>query len=280
MSKVDDFAASQSAIFHVDPKSIKIRKGWNCRDFSDPANLEHVKALAISIRAVGVKEPLTVVEEGGDLILVNGESRLRAIELLAKDGIKIETVPVQVDPDDTDEQTKLAEQIARNTGRPYTVLEQCDVFTRLRSLGMDDKEIAANAGMTLERMRQIVSLSRAPKSVWKLIRADKVSATLVQRIISGAEDDSEIEAQVKEAVSRAAAEGKEKAGPRHVVKRKAPEPKDVPGSDRPMLRVSAKSLMTELLGYQVKEPVSRGKSVTLTLKVPIERWEIIRESTN
>ena len=84
---------NKSTIYHIDPKTISVRKNWNCRDFKDPANLQHVEQLAESIKEAGVKEPLTVVMEGKTPVLVNGESRLRAIQRLKEQGHVVETVP-------------------------------------------------------------------------------------------------------------------------------------------------------------------------------------------
>lgn len=291
MTNVDlaEAAAAQTTVFHIDPKSITIRKGWNCRDFKDPENKEHVEALSVSIQEAGVKEPLTVVMEGSKPVLVNGESRLRAIQLLAKRGIVIETVPVQVDDSETSEPDKLAEQIIRNSGKQYTVLETAQVFSRLRDLGWDDKKIAAMAGMTLERMRQIMTLHNAPAAVKKEIQKGTVSATMVQRVIASEEgDQAAVQKSVTEAIARAKAEGKSKAGPRHVQTKPKAKAEDVddqgqlampPGAVRPMQRVSAKSLITELLSYKKSEPRRRGKTISVTLEIPQDRWEAISKAT-
>ena len=71
---------NKSAIYHIDPKTISVRKNWNCRDFKDPANLQHVEQLAESIKEAGVKEPMTVVMEGKTPVLVNGDTTDEADE--------------------------------------------------------------------------------------------------------------------------------------------------------------------------------------------------------
>lgn len=290
-------AEKQSTIFHIDPTTISVRKGWNCRDFKDPENLEHVKTLAASIEANGILEPLTVVMEGDKPVLINGESRLRAVALLREAGKAPETVPVQLDDSEIGEPEKLIEQIIRNSGKPYTVLEQAAVFQRLRDLGMEDKAIARQAGLTIERVRQVVALNTITPAVRKDIQKGTVSATMVQRIITEEKEPAKVEARVKEAVQRAKAEGKEKAGPRHIApksKGKAAEtpPAEVAGgangsavslpTGKQMLRVSAKALMAELLTYQKATPrkADKGKTVLVSFAVPAERWEAIQKAVD
>lgn len=274
-------AERTSTIFHVDPATIQVSPGWNCRDFDDPKNETHVKRLAESIRRKGVKEPLTVVEAGGRYVLINGESRLRAIRLLADQGHIVSTVPVQVDASDLSDGEKFAEQIIRNSGKPYTVLEQCAVFLRMRALGLDDKNIAYSAGMTLERMRQIMSLNEASPKVRKLIQSGAISATAVQRLISQGAGPESVEDRVEDAVRRARAEGKTKAGPRHLKAQQTDAgTEDGPVHPTPpsqaMIRVSAKALMAELLKYQSSAPKRQGKTVSVSFRIPEDRWERIK----
>ncbi len=283
---VDAEDGAQTAIHHIDPKTIKVRRGWNCRDFNDPENQEHIERLANSIREIGVKEPLTVVMEGKSPVLVNGESRLRAIKLLAKDGHKVETVPVQLDDPEIDEASKFAEQISRNSGKPYTVLEQCAVFCRLRDLGWNDKQIGDHAGLTDERARQIISLEMANEAVRKLIHKGKVSATLVQRVIAKSDSSEEVDEAINEAMQRAVTEGASKVGPRHLKTKEKPAdaPPPTPDPDLPFEpmeqeRVSSKNLLNELLRYVDKEPKMGADTVTVTMKVPRSRWERISGRT-
>lgn len=220
---IQGLAAGRSDLFRMDPNIIVVKEDWNARDFNDPDNIAHVEQLAASIKEVGVKEPLTVTVEDGQPVLTNGESRLRAVMLLLDQGVDIPTVPVQTEPKHASEADKLASQIVRNSGKPFTVLEQSKVFVRLMDLGTTDKEIAARSGVTLERVRQIASLNKAPAATKKLVQQGKVSATVVQRIIAKAKTAKEIDTKVKAAVAKAKSEGKTKAGPRHVEGAKKPK---------------------------------------------------------
>ena len=46
-----DFAEGRTDVYKIDPRKLRIKEGWNSRDFSDPANMEHVKTLAASTLA-------------------------------------------------------------------------------------------------------------------------------------------------------------------------------------------------------------------------------------
>jgi len=286
---------TREQVYQIDPFTIKIRKGWNCRNFNDPANKAHVEELADSIASVGVKEPLTVVMEDSKPVLINGESRLRAIKLLKKRGTVVPTVPVRVAPSDISEEDKLSDQVVRNSGRPFTPLEHCAVFRRLRDLGWDDRQIAEHVGMKIERVRQIMHLENTSEKVRKHIRAGKISATTVQRIVTDEDGGVEaVEDRVEGALKRAKADGKDVAGPRHVPPRIRPDEEPVepaehrdevqtslalpPGKDE-QLRISAKSLLTTFLSHQEGTVSGKGETVSVRFKVPRELWERVNKAT-
>ena len=55
-----DFDEGPTDIYQIDTRKLQNKEGWNSRDFSDPANIAHVEALAASIAEVGVQEPMKV----------------------------------------------------------------------------------------------------------------------------------------------------------------------------------------------------------------------------
>jgi ParB-like chromosome segregation protein Spo0J len=271
-SGIQGLAAARSDLFRIDPTLIVVKEAWNARDFSDPENMRHVETLAESIREVGVLEPLTVFMEDGQPVLTNGESRLRAVRLLLEQGVEIKTVPVQTEPRHASEADRFASQITRNSGKPFTVLEQSQVFGRLVGFGWAERDIAARGGITIERVRQIMSLNQAPETTKKLIRSGKVSATVVQRIVAKAKDGAEIDSKVKAAVERATAEGKAKAGPRHVEKtKKKPVPK------KP--KVDHKGLLAELVAAtDVPQGTYGEDELVYDLVVSAELWARVQEA--
>src|SRR4029078_4196457 len=96
-SAILSLAEGRSDVLMVDPLNITVEAGFNCRDFSLSQNKEHVKDLQESIRVNGVQSPLWVRMQKRDgenrLVLVDGESRLRAVHYLIGEGIEIKAVP-------------------------------------------------------------------------------------------------------------------------------------------------------------------------------------------
>lgn len=208
-------AEGRTDLFRMDPRKIVVKEGWNSRDFDLPENKEHVAHLARSIQEVGVKEPLTGYLNDGEFVLTNGESRLRAVMSLIEQGVDVKTVPVQPEPRHASEADHLASQIIRNSGKPFTPIENAKVYAKLMDLGWTAKEIAEKTGMTPERVNQIAKLNTVTPKVRKHIQKGEITSTLVQRIQSKAKDAKEVETKVVAAIKKAKTEGKKKATPKH-----------------------------------------------------------------
>ena len=219
---IKNIAQGRSDIFHVDPKILQTKPGWNSRDADHPDNLAHIDTLAQSIASVGVKEPLTVYWEDDAPFVSDGHCRLaaalRAIEVYGAD---LKTVPVKTEGRFTSEAERVFSQIVRNSGKPLAPLEQARVFKRLVDLGWNEKEIADKSGMSKQRIVDLLELQAAPEDVQALIRDGKVSATLAMQTLreSGVKSAGNV---LRKAVERAAAAGKTKATPKHVAGEKGP----------------------------------------------------------
>lgn len=263
-------AEGRTDLFRMDPRKIVIRHGWNSRDFDLPENQTHVDQLAESIREVGVKEPLAGYHEDGQFILTNGESRLRAVLKLLSEGHNVETVPVQPEPRHATEAEHVLSQIIRNSGKPFTPIENARVFARLIGLGMTNRDIAAKVGMTPERVAQIAKLDTVTPAVREHIKKGEITSTLVQRIQAKAKDANEVEEQVVEAIKTAQAEGKKKATPKHAVKtdRTSAAPK----------RASFKDLFLELMSFLDTEDTESGEATLVQFAVPEDRWAAFKDA--
>lgn len=261
-------AEGRTDLFRMDPKNIVVREGWNSRDFDDPENQAHVEALAASIREVGVKEPLAGYLEDEKFVLTNGESRYRAVMLLLEQGVEIKTVPVMAEPRHASEADHIASQFIRNSGRPFTPMENAKLFTRLIDLGWTERELAEKIGMTTERVQQIARLNAVPEQVKGYIRKGRISTTLVQRIQAKAKNAGEITEKVKEAIATAKADGKTKATPKHVKK-------SAPKTDG-KAKTNYRELFEELMSY-MGESTDRGDgSREVPLCVPTDRWDAMK----
>ncbi len=188
-----DLAESGFSGYRIDPRKIEVEKGFNARNFDLPENQEHVQNLATSIAAVGVQNPLVVRFEKGRIILVDGESRLRATMRAIKDGAEIKTIPVIQEEKHVSDEDRVASLLSRNTGKPLSFIERGNVFARLKNFGWSDQDIARKTGITQAHVSNIMTLHAAPAGVKKMVESGKVSSSLaVQMIRDHGEDAAQI----------------------------------------------------------------------------------------
>jgi ParB/RepB/Spo0J family partition protein len=264
-------AEGRTDLFRMDPRKIVVREGWNSRDFDLPENKDHVLGLAESIKTIGVREPLAGYLEDGQFILTNGESRLRAVLHLIETGCKIDAVPVQPEPRYASEAEHVLSQIVRNSGKPFTPIENARVYARLIEMGMSVKEIATKVGQTPERVAQVAKLDTVTPKVRRHIQTGKITSTLVQRIQSKAKDAKEVEAAVTEAIKNAEAEGKTKATPRHAAPKKAPAKEAKP-------RVNYRDLFEELMSFLETVVTEDGEATVMLFSIPADRAKAFQDA--
>lgn len=220
---IADIAMGRSDLYRIDPRTLVVKDGWNCRDVDfDPKNSDDL-ALALSIAANGVKEPLTVTWQEGHAFVTNGHRRraaaLYAIEHL---GALISTVPVRTEDRYTNEADHVFSMIVRNSGKPLSPIEQGRVFKRLVELGWNESDIVAKSGMSAVWVRQLLDLQAAPTAVTDLVKEGKVSATLAAERLKKSKGDGEaLVKELTEAVEKAKSEGKERATAKHLRERLA-----------------------------------------------------------
>ena len=266
-SGIQGLAKGRSDIFRLAPEDITVKDGWNSRDFSDPDNIAHVQTIMESIRDIGILEPITVYWEDNQVVLENGETRLRAVMLLREEGVVFDTIPAQTSSRHASEADRIAAQMVRNSGKPFTVMEQSKVFTRLRELGWEYPAISDRVGLTVERVRQITSLSTVGDDTLKSIQAGEISPTVVQRILAKTDSPDAADKAVKDAVDKAKAEGKSKAGPRHVAPAAKPQKK---------IAVDYRDLLERLVDrIALNEENSEPDPVTFTGEVTPDLWAAI-----
>lgn len=171
-------------VYQVSPYDIRVEKGWNIRDFSTPENQQHVADLAHSINAQGVQVPLRGYIQDGTLWLTDGESRLRAVfHALNVLGAEIFTVPIQLEPRNTDEPHRVLGQLVRNSGKPLTPLERAKIVARLLEHGWAEEQIATESGLTLMRIRQLRELLTLPEAVQQQVQSGAIAATEAVRVV-------------------------------------------------------------------------------------------------
>lgn len=246
----------KSEVHLIDPRQIKIRKGWNFRDFNDAENAEHVENLYQSIREVGVKEPLTVTFEKGECWLDNGECRLKAA-LLVIDRDKQEIrVPVRSEDRYANEIDRLINQRVRNSGKPFTVLEDAAFMKKLVDMGMQQGEIAKKCNISAARVSQILEYNRIGTVGRELIQTGQASASLVMEVTKNEGTDAE----------KALLDGMKAAKKNGHVKLK---PDDVKGA-----RVNISKAVRDAFEYA---DVDDTDDEMVVVKFPVDKWEAIRQ---
>ena len=158
---------------------------------------ETLKAMARSIREVGVLQPVVVrrTDEGG-YELVAGERRLRAARLAG-----LATIPAVIREGDDAESLReaLIENLHREDLGP---LELAEAFRELlEDLGATQEEVAERLGVSRPHVTNTIRLLQLPPEVQQLVVARRISAGHARALLSL----SDAEAQVSLAL-RAAAE--------------------------------------------------------------------------
>lgn len=201
----------RSDIFKIDPRKIQIKAGWNGRDMSAPENQEHVDTLAKSITHVGVREPITVYYENNQAFVSDGHCRLlgvmRAIEVY---GAEVKAIPVKAEDRYANEADRIFSQILRNSGKPFSALEQASVFKRLLDLGWQQQDIASKSGYSNGRISQILELLTLPEGVKSMVVAGQVSPTMAVQTVKAAATPTKAEEALKNGWATAQAAGKSK----------------------------------------------------------------------
>lgn len=206
--------------FTIDPKLIEDSEGLNERE-DYGADFPELKE---SIRKDGVAEDLEVSVEAGHIRLIKGYRRMRAVrELIAEKLWTHEGVPCKSERRSGDARQvlvgRLIEQISHNLGKPYTILEQGRVYTRLLEQGVTEKEIQERTGKSRPAVKNAVLLAEADPAVLKQIAGGHISESLVVEFIREAKGDAaKVVTLVEESVGTAAASGKKKASRKHAPK--------------------------------------------------------------
>ncbi len=196
-------------IFRLSPASIDIDPTFNARDFTTPDNIAHVAWLADSIESEGVQEPMRGYVKGDRFVVTNGESRMRAIALLAKRGVVIESVPAQLEGRYSNDADRLYTQVTSNSGKAFSPMETSMLYRRMLNLGQTEQQIATRTGMDVRRVKQLLDLQSLPSEVQKMVSEGTVKTTLAMEIFIGNErDPAKTITAIKGAVENATVAGK------------------------------------------------------------------------
>lgn len=266
---IASIAEGRSDLHKLNPTKIKIKPDWNSRDFNDPTNKQHIEELALSIAEIGVRQPLTVSWENGEAWLSDGECRLRAVMLAISRGAEIKTVPVILEDRYSNDADKIFSQIIRNSGKPFSQMEQARVYKRLIDMGWQQSDIAKKAGVSAARISQILDLLTMSEPIKALVTNGSVSASMAVATLKEHAPAKALQV-LQDAVAVANSEGKEKALPRHA----APTEAKPPANKRSLGLVAAVKAAFESVTTEVDD----DDDSVVTIRMTVDQWELIRKA--
>lgn len=184
-SAMSAVGASSGDLWRVPVESIKAMPGLNVR-VHDAAYEAHIAWITASIMAEGYYQdkPLGVfIADDGAIFVRDGHSRLEAVQRAIAQGAQIKTLPCVPAPKGTTMEDIIVGLVKSNTGKPLNPIEIAVVCKRMQGWGQEQKVIAERLGMTSAYVGELLGLLAAPEEVQKLVKAGKVSATLVMEQI-------------------------------------------------------------------------------------------------
>lgn len=175
-----DAVKKRRDVFQVDPREIIVQDGWNPRtDFSGEEDLRD------SIIENGVITPLRVkLGSEKQIILVDGERRLRATLRAISEGHDIATVPCLQERTGISDIEALLNAILANQGKPLDPIEEADAFRRLNAWGLTPNQIGKRIGRSGEHIRQRLALVDAAPEIKTAIQQDEISIKQATKIVN------------------------------------------------------------------------------------------------
>jgi ParB/RepB/Spo0J family partition protein len=197
-----ELTASKVNEFIIPLDKIQIQPGFNARrDFGD------LLSLAKDIGARGLDYPLIVryAEDGKTVIIIDGERRYRAIQLIneKKLGINGDILDVRciIEDKGTDDVARCLKMLSTGTNsKPLTDMEQSEVIYRLITVyNTKPKEIALKLGRTQTHINHLLELHAAPHDIKEAVAKKKLSATAaVKTAQAKPEKRAQVMAKVKD----------------------------------------------------------------------------------
>lgn len=218
MASLQDAAIKRVDMYQFDPLKIEVQPGYNVRAF-DTANDEEDASLKESIRASGVRTPLTIRTQKEQVFVVAGHRRLAAVKELIAEGVEIRAIPCLPEAKGTTDEDRVLDLIRSNQGKPLTAMQRAEVFKRLIAFGWDEAEIATKVGCSRGHVGDMLTLASAERDVRQMVQAGEIAATTAIRAIKQEGDDAG--SVLAEAVADAKAAGKKKVSATKALRPKA-----------------------------------------------------------
>lgn len=228
-----DAGASSGDLWRVPRDQIKVLPNFNVR-FRNDAYREQVRRLADSMKENGYYQDKPIagyiaVENGENVIyVVDGHTRLEAVDLANSEGAEISVLPVVTKPKGTSLEDITVGLHQSNTNRPLEPIEIGELCKRLIGYGLDEETIAKRLNLTAPYVGDLLDLAGAPSRIRKLVGEGRIASTLA--ITTMKKNPEQAADMLEEAVETAKAAGKDRATAKHLPGRekKARQPQMTP----------------------------------------------------
>lgn len=241
-ARLKNLATGTSEIFKLDPRIISRDPGFNTRyDFGE------IQILAEDILANGIQEPLTVRKEGSQVLLVNGDRRLSAVEFLMKNDLwPVDPknpgfpmpLPCKSEGRDVKPIDRLFMMLSLNSGKPFNMLEKGFAYEKILTEDPDinASEIARRSGETKQAVSNALQLVKhGSPTLIQHIKDGTISPTTAHDIIKSTNGHDEQNEAAEKAIAAATAAGRSHATPKDLpVKPQSKTKKTAPKEDPPV----------------------------------------------
>lgn len=179
----------------VTPDEIEVEEGFNAR--FDYGNIDE---LSNSIIENGLKIPLKGVKNGEKFILTDGHRRFKAIQMAFEKGYTDIKITISPEAKQSQEERVLS-MITYNSGKPFEMLEEADIYQRLSNWGWKPNEIARKVGKSCQFIRDCLSLMTVSTTLKNQIKKGLISGSAVVEMLKKEKDVNVVAEKVDKAIA-------------------------------------------------------------------------------
>lgn len=172
----------------LDPRQIVIKEGFNPRK-----EIGDIYELKNNIRGNGVKNPVIVIMDGKEMILVAGHRRLTCTMELINEGCDIKWIPGKCLPKSTTREQILAEALRENQQCPLKAIEIAMAYQQYVNWGWSPQQIADEVTMSISYVKNTLALLKGSPDLREAVNEKKITKDLAGKIIKESEGDPEMQ---------------------------------------------------------------------------------------
>ncbi|MEA2050373.1 MAG: ParB/RepB/Spo0J family partition protein [Campylobacterota bacterium] len=150
------------------------------RKIFDKAKIE---VLADSIKEDGLLQNILVAKNNNEYIIIAGERRFRAFQLLEKEDKRFSKIPVKIIDNVKENDFKIKSVIENVTREDMNIVETANAYKNLKDLGMTLEDIKKSTGSSTSLTSRLLKITKLNSEVQnKIIELDIKSSNLIEQI--------------------------------------------------------------------------------------------------